>query len=81
MVESSGIWHSSLMDAILSLLWYLPSVVFGVGTIVTLLAVRRAPAGAEDEDGFHYQAASNRLLDARLQQSSGTVPPMGARLA
>jgi hypothetical protein len=35
----------------------------------------------EDEDGFHYQATSNRSLDARQQQSSDTVPPMGVRLA
>jgi hypothetical protein len=69
------------MDALLSLLWYLPSVLFGIGTVVTLLAVRRAPAGMEDEDGFHYQATSNRSLDARQQQSSDTVPPMGVRLA
>ena len=81
MVESSGIWHSLVMDALLSLLWYLPSVLFGIGTVVTLLAVRRAPAGMEDEDGFHYQAASNRSLDARQQQSSDTIPPMGVRLA
>jgi cytochrome c-type biogenesis protein CcmH/NrfF len=81
MVESSGIWHSLVMDALLSLLWYLPSVLFGIGTVVTLLAVRRAPAGTEDEDGFHYQTVSNRSLDARQQQSSDTVPPMGVRLA
>ena len=81
MVESSGIWHSLVMDALLSLLWYLPSVLFGIGTVVTLLAVRRAPAGTEDEDGFHYQPASNRSLDVRQQQSSDTVPPMGVRLA
>ncbi len=81
MVESSGIWHSLVMDALLSLLWYLPSVLFGIGTVVTLLAVRRAPAGTEDEDGFHYQPASTRSLDARQQQSSDTVPPMGVRLA
>ncbi len=69
------------MDALLSLLWYLPSVLFGIGTVVTLLAVRRAPAGTEDEDGFHYQATSNLSLDARQRPNADTVPPMGVRLA
>jgi hypothetical protein len=69
------------MDALLSLLWCLPSVLFGIGTVVTLLAVRRAPAGTEDEDGFHYQPASNRSLEARQRPNAGTVPPMGVRLA
>ena len=81
MAESVGIWHCFLMDAILSLLWNLPTVVFGIGTVVTLLAVRRAPAGTEDEDGFHYQPATGQSLEARQRQTSGTVPPMGARLA
>lgn len=81
MVESGGAWHTVLMDAILSLLWVLPSVLFGVGIVVTLLAVRRAPAGSESRDGFHYQHAVNRSLESRQQSSSDTVPPMGAHLA
>jgi hypothetical protein len=33
-------------------------VIFGVGTIITLVALRRAPMGREDEDGFHFLESS-----------------------
>lgn len=69
------------MDALTALLWYLPSVVFGLGTVVTVLAVRRAPAGTEDEEGFHYRPRAGVSLDARQQRSADTVPPMETRLA
>lgn len=81
MVESSDFWHSQAMDAVLSLLWFLPSVVFGVGTIATLLLVRRAPVGTEDEDGFHYVHAVHPSLEARHASTSGTVPPMVTRVS
>ncbi len=81
MVESSGKWHTGGMETLHSLLWFLPSVLFGVGIVVTLLAVRRAPAGSESRDGFHYQHAVNRSLESRQQTSSGTVPPMGMHIA
>lgn len=69
------------MDAIISLLWFLPSVLFGIGIVVTLLAIRRAPAGSESRDGFHYHHAVNRSLESRQQTSSDTMPPMGAHVA
>ena len=81
MVESSDKWQTMAMDALTALLWYLPSVVFGLGTVVTLLAIRRAPAGTEDEEGFHYQHPSSLSLEARQQRSADTVPPMSARVA
>ena len=81
MVESSDKWQTMAMDALTALLWYLPSVVFGLGTVVTLLAIRRAPAGTEDEEGFVYQHQARVSLDARQQRSADTVPPVGARLA
>lgn len=81
MVDSSDKWQSMAMDALTALLGYLPSVVFGLGTVVTLLAIRRAPAGTEDEDGFVYQHQARGSLDARQQSGAGTVPPLGARLA
>jgi cytochrome c-type biogenesis protein CcmH/NrfF len=81
MVESSDKWQTVAMDAILSLLWFLPSLVFGVGTVVTLVAIRRAPAGTEDEDGFVYQHRTGVSLEARERRSVDTVPPMGARVA
>ena len=69
------------MDALSALLGYLPSVVFGLGTVVTVLAVRRAPAGTEDEEGFHYRPRAGLSLDARQQRSADPLPPMGARVA
>lgn len=81
MFESSGNWQTEPMDALIALLWYLPSVVFGLGTVVTLLAIRRAPAGTEDDDGFVYQHQARGSLDVRQQSGAGTAPPLGARLA
>lgn len=81
MFESSGNWQTERMDALSTLLWYLPSVVFGLGTVVTVLAIRRAPAGTEDEDGFVYQHRTGVSLEARERRNADTVPPMGARVA
>jgi hypothetical protein len=69
------------MDALLSLLWFLPSLVFGVGTVVTLVAIRRAPDATEDEEGFHYRPRAGLSLDARQPSGADPVPPLGARLA
>lgn len=69
------------MDAILTILWFVPTVVFGVGTVITLVAVRRVPEGREDEDGFHYTRPLGESLEARHRRSSDTVPPMGTRFA
>lgn len=69
------------MDITRAILWFLPSVVFGVGTVITLIAVRRAPKGREDEDGFHYRQPVGQSLEERQRRGSDTVPPMGTRFA
>jgi hypothetical protein len=69
------------MDAAHAFLWSLPTIVFGVGTVITLVAVRRAPEGCEDEEGFHYSRPPGKSLEARQAPSSDTVPPMGTRFA
>ena len=51
------------MHSALAILWMVPSLVFGVGTIITVLALRRAPEGYEDETGFHYTAPQSGTTD------------------
>jgi hypothetical protein len=46
------------MEALLTILWFVPSIVFGVGTVITIVALQRAPEGREDERGFRYARPS-----------------------
>jgi hypothetical protein len=47
------------MEAALTFLRFVTPVIFGVGTVITLIATRRAPLGREDEDGFHFVESSD----------------------
>lgn len=42
------------MEAVLTILWFVPSLVFGVGTVITIVALQRAPEGRENERGFRF---------------------------
>ena len=55
MAAASRLWQSLLMQTLHALLAIVPSVIFGVGTIITIVALRRAPEGLEDAEGFHYR--------------------------
>ena len=62
------------MHSALAILWMVPSLVFGVGTIITVVALRRVPEGYEDETGFHYtepQTAAKDHADAHALSTSG----------
>ena len=42
------------MNSTLTLIWIVASLGFAVGTVMTLVSLRRAPEGLEDENGFRY---------------------------
>jgi len=69
------------MQAALTFLWFLPSIVFGVGTVITLVALRRAPEGRENDEGFQYLRSSHTPAPAPVRDSSHVVHSAGARLA
>ena len=69
------------MHPVLAILWFLPSFVFGVGTVITILALRRAPEGFENEDGFHYLRPSEMPLPMSQRDSTQIVHSGGVGLA
>lgn len=80
MARAAGTAHSRSMQTIQTLLTLVPSVIFGVGTIVTIVALRRAPEGSEDSEGFHYRHAFAVPRRARRHGKVDTIPG-GTRFA
>ena len=73
MFERARIWQSVVMHPALAFLWFLPSIVFGVGTVITIVALRRAPDGFEDTDGFHCLHLSDAARRADSSASADVV--------
>lgn len=73
-------WQSMTMQLIQALLSLAVPVMFGLGTVITIVALRRAPEGTEDHEGFHYRHAFQvpRPAPAPARRSTvDTMPPMG----
>ena len=49
------------MDSLLSLFAVMAFAIFAVSTAVTLIALRAAPEGTEDESGFHSEELARRF--------------------
>ena len=62
------------MDAALIILRFVLPVVFGGGTVFTILALRRAPVGREDEDGFHFIESTDAPVASRAEGAGHVVP-------
>jgi hypothetical protein len=56
MVTTRRFWHSLAMQSALPLLLILAGFILAVGTVVMIVALRRAPEGYEDENGFQFLA-------------------------
>lgn len=69
------------MNTATTILWFLPSFVFGVGTVITIVALRRAPEGYQDEEGFHYLRSSHTPMGADAHDAVQAVHSAGGRLA
>jgi hypothetical protein len=81
MVEARCIWQSERMQPAVAILWFLPSIVFGVGTVITILALRHAPEGYESEEGFQYLHLSDAARVAGTREAANVAHPTGAGLA
>ena len=81
MAERRDLWQSKRMDAVRTILWSLPSIIFGLGTVITIVALRRAPDGSEDEEGFQYLRSSHTPLPPQAREPADAVHPSGAHLA
>ena len=68
------------MQMLHALLTFLTPVIFGVGTVITIVALRRAPEGNEDSEGFHYRHAFQMPRVARVK-SAPEIVPGGTRFA
>jgi hypothetical protein len=68
------------MEAALTILRFAVPVFFGLGTVVTILAVRRAPVGREDADGFRM-IDSIETRAARSHEVESSVSSNGVSLA
>ena len=71
MFDLGRFWQSVAMHPAVAILWFLPSIVFGVGTIVTIIALRRAPEGYENDEGFQYLRRSQSPFATRHTSSAG----------
>lgn len=80
MVENRSLWHLIPMNTAFLLISSLALLTLCIGGIATYFAVRSAPEGFEDSDGFH-------LVDQRKSPASVTsasahdLHPEGARFA
>lgn len=72
MFDATRLWQTRAMQLAASILWFLPSVVFGVGTVITIVALRRAPEGFESENGFHLRPTDAALVPVRTHAAVGT---------
>lgn len=78
MAGSVPMWQSMTMQLIQALLSLAVPVMFGLGTVITIVALRRAPEGSEDNEGFHYRPAFQVPRPAPARRSTvDTMPPMG----
>jgi hypothetical protein len=68
------------MDAVLIFLRLATSLIFGVGTVITIVALRRAHMGREDEEGFHYLQSSH-TPKVSADGETGPFAQSGVRLA
>lgn len=72
MVAGSGMWHIHRMNSALVIASVAGLLVFGAGSVVAYFAIRSAPEGFEDAEGFHAleigtkskQATSTRAAES-----------------
>jgi hypothetical protein len=80
MVKNRPMWHLIPMNTAFLIISSLALLTLGIGGIATFFAVRSAPEGFEDADGFHLVANSKSPASV-TSTSSHDLHPEGARFA
>lgn len=72
MVARAPFGHSGFMDSTFTFLMVSVGSFFGLASVVTVMALRRATIGHEDERGFHLEVQPQQV--ARSSEDSRLAP-------